>query len=198
MAQGKHPVPLAELDLAPIFAGDALRLVARVFRLPVAELISLSRARHVVEARKVAIWLLRVRPKHGDRGGKPRFRSIEEICVRVRAEGLKPLDHSSAGFAIQQVSKRAAADAAFAALLLDLAFDNPARAELRAQKVAPGIRPTAARAEANAALARLLNAHRALRPSMALEQDDTDARDRASGSMKLTAALAAAGRAVAA
>lgn len=189
MAKAKYPVPLADANLAPIFAGDALRMVARVFSLPVDELISLSRARHVVEARKVAIWLLRVRPKHGERGGKPRFRSIEEICARVRAEGLRPLDHSSASFAIQQVGKRAAGEPAFAALLLDLALDNAPLAERRAQKAKLGVAAGAALTEANAALTRLLNAHRALRPSMALEADDTDARDRASGSMKLTAAL---------
>lgn len=191
----------ADPILPPVWAEDLLRAVCRAFDVARDDLLGISRDKHLVSARHVAIWLLRVRPKPGQTTNcaQPRRRSYPEIGRLIRHPDLPPMDHNSTIHACEQVATRAAQDPAFCAVVDALAHGFPARLPAP-EPVKLSLEETARRqrrkwqAEVEAVLG---TRQRPLRPVMELAEDDTDALARATGSLKLTAALAAAGLGVA-
>lgn len=199
------PIPLIDAELPPIGARAGIALVAEACGIELAGIMSQSREGKLCAARQVAVWLLRVRPTLGGE-----HRSLPMIGRAIRAPGLKPMDHSSCCHALKVVANRAHREPQFRALLDQLAHDrvviDPAVIAQVAGSV-PYMPPAGApaperlseraetlrrRAERDAVDRALRQRSAPLRPVMALEEDDDDARARLGGSLKLAAALAAA------
>lgn len=190
----------ADPILPPVWAEDVLRAVCAAFGVKKVDLLGLSRDKHLVSARHVAIWLLRVRPKPGQttESEVPRRRSYPEVGRLIRHAHLPRMDHNSTIHACEQVAARAKLDPDFRAMIDRLAHDRPARfAPVAPPRLSREEEARRQRARWNAEVRAVLGDRpRPLRPVMELEEDDSDALARATGSLKLTAALADAGMAV--
>lgn len=182
------PLPTYK-DLPPVDADRVIAAVALAFSVPVEALQGRSRARRLVQARCLASWLLRHRvPRSGIQRSYP-------VIGRL----LGGADHSTVIHRLNRAEGWAQSDPVFGALLRELATRDPILpAAMPVQRLSAaqltGIDHTTRKAVAEArrgvhrrAVEAAISGSRSKRG--AVIDDDRDARNRASASILLLAAI---------